>query len=91
MENLFLVLLRPQWTHFNRGDVNLEFEVASDKVQTNVKTLLRQCNYNYTNCKPTRGPVCLDDIFTDIDMSLLSSDVGIFPLTILSLHRSKQC
>lgn len=63
------------------GDVNSDFDVTNDNKQSvrDLKNLLRQFNLKYANTEPTRYLACLDNIFTNVNITPNSCQVMVFP------------
>ncbi|XP_047116257.1 uncharacterized protein LOC124796210 [Schistocerca piceifrons] len=80
---MYICILK--WKKYNvviGGDINSSFDVLQDrKTVTELKNVLRQFNLYYVNCKPTRGSSCLDNIFTNIKRTCMSTDVISFPFS----------
>lgn len=65
------------------GDVNSMFDVAREKQQSvaEIRNLLRQYNFIYTNTSATIGSACLDNVFTNMDRDYVHCEVVSFPFS----------
>lgn len=75
IDDLLIFFAEPKWKNYDiviGGDVNSHFDMNKDQQSSNhLKNILGQFNFNYTNSKPARGLGILDNIFTNIESSLL--------------------
>lgn len=78
-------LRETRWMNYDivvGGDLNADFDVTKHKRSvTELKNLLRQCNFHYVNDKPTRELACLDNIFVNFKTTDLSCNVTVFPFS----------